>query len=65
MDLSKVTHTYPDFLLWQRGMLLWMGGRDGDEIYLTFCKAFTIGSHNILLSSLRKYGLDDTTINYG
>ncbi|GAB0182037.1 mitochondrial enolase superfamily member 1 [Grus japonensis] len=47
------------------GMTSWVdGGRAVDVVYLDFSKAFDTVSHNILISKLRKCGLDEWTVRW-
>ncbi|GAB0206590.1 mitochondrial enolase superfamily member 1 [Grus japonensis] len=47
------------------GMTAWVDeGRAVDVVYLDFSKAFDTVSHNILLSKLRKCGLDEWTVRW-
>ncbi|GAB0206113.1 mitochondrial enolase superfamily member 1 [Grus japonensis] len=46
------------------GMTSWVDeGRAVDVVYLDFSKAFDTVSHNILISKLRKHGLDEWTVS--
>ena len=45
------------------GVIGWVDeGRAVDVVYLHFSKAFDTVSHNILISQLRKCGLDEWTV---
>ncbi|GAB0180757.1 mitochondrial enolase superfamily member 1 [Grus japonensis] len=47
------------------GMTSWVGeGRAVDVVYLDFSKAFDTVSHNILVSKLRKCGLDEGSVRW-
>ncbi|GAB0186537.1 mitochondrial enolase superfamily member 1 [Grus japonensis] len=47
------------------GMTSWVDeGRAVDVVYLDFSKAFDTMSHNILISKLRKCGLDEWTVRW-
>ncbi|GAB0181456.1 mitochondrial enolase superfamily member 1 [Grus japonensis] len=47
------------------GMTSWVDeGRAVDVVYLDFSKAFDTVSHNILVSKLRKHGLDEWTVRW-
>ncbi|GAB0188847.1 mitochondrial enolase superfamily member 1 [Grus japonensis] len=47
------------------GMTSWVDeGRAVDVVYLDFSKAFDTVSHNILVSKLRKYGLDEWSVRW-
>ncbi|GAB0207843.1 mitochondrial enolase superfamily member 1 [Grus japonensis] len=47
------------------GMIGWVDeGRAVDVVYLDFSKAFDTISHNILVSKLRKCGLDEWTVSW-
>ncbi|GAB0208061.1 mitochondrial enolase superfamily member 1 [Grus japonensis] len=47
------------------GMTGWVDeGKAVDVVYLDFNKAFETGSHNILISKLRKCGLDEWSVRW-
>jgi len=47
------------------GMTGWVDeGRAVDVVYLEFSKAFDSVSHSILISKLRKYGLDEWSVRW-
>ncbi|GAB0207177.1 mitochondrial enolase superfamily member 1 [Grus japonensis] len=62
---SKGKSCLTNLIAFDDGMTSWVDeGRAVDVVYLDFSKAFDTISHNILVSKLRKCGLDEWTVRW-
>ncbi|GAB0183432.1 mitochondrial enolase superfamily member 1 [Grus japonensis] len=63
--LTKGKSCLTNLIVFYDGMTSWVDeGRAVDVVYLDFSKAFDIVSHNILISKLRKCGLDEWSVRW-
>ncbi|GAB0203117.1 mitochondrial enolase superfamily member 1 [Grus japonensis] len=63
--LTKGKSCLTNVIAFYDGMTSWVDeGRAVDVVYLDFSKAFDTVSHNILISKLRKRGLDEWTVRW-